>query len=79
MPYLCQADVIKRRNWNLRRVKQFLCYPDSFAPNPKSRKFREMLLYDLERIRRIEASPEFQADLRKCLSRRRVAYESNDD
>jgi hypothetical protein len=61
--YLCQADLLKRRNWNLRRIRQFLDPPDTVSTNPKSERYREMKLYLLSRIIRIENSEAFLQDV----------------
>ncbi len=71
MPSIIQTGLLKRPNWNMRRINKFYPVPDSWAPNPKCETFRSMKLYSLEKIREIEASPEFQADLLKYPSRKR--------
>jgi len=76
MTTICQEDLIRLPNWNIRRVRLFYPIPEGYAPNPHGKNYREMKLYSIEKIRQIEASPAFQADVQRCRRRKRkVIYE----
>jgi len=71
MTKICQEDLLKMPNWNIRRVRLFYPLPDECVPNPHGSNYRWMKLYSVEKIKQIEASPEFQADVQRCRNRRR--------
>ena len=76
MDTICQEDLIRMPDWNRRRVLLFYPEPESYAPNPHGAKFRWMKLYSIDKIRRIEASPEFRADVQRCRRcNRKAIYE----
>jgi hypothetical protein len=57
---LIAGDLKKDRGWTDTQIRTFLPEPDRLARNPRSRKAAPMKLYALERVERIEASPEYQ-------------------
>lgn len=68
--YIDQARLLKRRNWNPRRIKVYLGEPDKYAPNPKSPNYRDMKLYDLNRVYRAEVSGQFRLEVFRSKQRR---------
>jgi hypothetical protein len=66
MTTICQEDVLRMPNWNMRRIRLFYPVPDSYAPNPNGAMFRQMKLFSVEKLRQIEMSPEFQTDVQRC-------------
>lgn len=69
--YLCQADVLKRKNWNLRRVRQYLDPIDRTAPNPKHRNYPWMKMHDMERVNVIMKSEQIKLAKAKLELKRR--------
>jgi hypothetical protein len=57
---LIAGDLKKERGWTDTQIKAFLPEPDKLARNPRNRKAAPMKLYALERVERIEATPEYQ-------------------
>jgi hypothetical protein len=47
---LCQADLLKRRNWNLRRIRQFLDPPDTVIRIENSEAFLQDVQYSKRRV-----------------------------
>lgn len=70
MNLISQQDLLSRQNWNARRIKLFLGKPDQSIPNPQSPAFRRMKMYDMERVRKAETSPEFRVDVLRYLSKK---------
>jgi hypothetical protein len=57
---ITRAGLVGKRGWTDAAVTRFLGAPDVTAPNPHYRSGPPMGLYALERVERIEATPEFQ-------------------
>ena len=68
--YISQAQILKRKNWNLRRICVYLGEPDKYAPNPRSPKYRHMKLYDIDRVYRAEVSEPFKLEVFRFKCRR---------
>jgi len=69
---LLSASKIRERGWTDSLVRRFLDPPDTTAPNPIYRSAARVRLYDLTRVLKVEASPEWQA-AKVVASRRSVA------
>lgn len=68
MNYICQKDLMKRQNWNIRRIRLFLGEPDAHFPNSQSSAFRKMKMYNMDRVVKAQSSTEFREDVLRYLS-----------
>lgn len=72
---LIAGDLKKERGWTDTQIRTFLPEPDKLARNPRSRKAAPMKLYALERVERIEASPEYRRAREASRNRQLAARE----
>lgn len=69
---ICQEDLLRLPNWNMRRIQLFYPDPEGYAPNPHGKDYRRMKLYSIDKIKQIQNLPSFQADVQRCRKRRKV-------
>ena len=68
MPYICQMNLLKQQNWNIRRIKLFLRETDAYFPNPNGEMYRKKKMYDVDRVVKADFSEAFRADVLRYLS-----------
>ena len=63
--YLTRTELIRR--WNRELVDSYFPQCSKVLPNPKSKRYPNMQLYDIYKVRRIEAMPFFAEKLLKVI------------
>ena len=63
--YLTRTELIRR--WNRELVDSYFPQCSKVLPNPRSKRYPNMQLYDIYKVRRIEAIPYFAEKLLKVI------------
>jgi len=63
--YLTRTELIRR--WNRELVDSYFPQCSKVLPNPRSKRYPNMQLYDIYKVRRIEAMPYFAEKLLKVI------------
>jgi len=63
--YLTRTELVKR--WNRELVDSYFPQCSKVLPNPRSKRYPNMQLYDINTVRRIEAMPYFAEKLLKVI------------
>ena len=66
--YLTKTELIQR--WNRELVETYFPYCSKVMTNPKNKRYPLMQLYDINRVRRIEATERFKGDILKVIERK---------
>jgi hypothetical protein len=61
MPMITKSRLKSERGWTDKLIKEFLSVPDLTKPNPNYKSGPPMLLFDTDRIEKIEQTEEFKA------------------
>lgn len=66
--YITQSELIKR--WSKNLVDSYYPFCSELRDNPKNKRYANMRLYDMNRVRRIESTAAFRDDYIRLLERR---------
>ena len=66
--YITQSELIKR--WSKNLVDFYYPFCSELRDNPKNKRYANMRLYDMDKVRRIESTAAFREDYKKLLERR---------
>jgi len=72
--YITKSELRELRDWTETGIRRFLGEPDEYRPNPYYRTAAPMCLYELARVKAVEASPEFLTWRKDSEKRRDAAY-----
>lgn len=75
---LSQGKIIAERGWSKAMIEKLLGSPDKLQENPYYRSAAPMRMYSIERVQKVEASPEYQALLEKRQKRGQIGRAAAD-